>query len=304
VSARGDEIRRLHRARPRRRFVRGSVWALAALVAGAWLAGGFDAAGWLDARSRANAARFLSELRPWPLQGQPWDWGTAAGWAADLWRRDGARAVTATGAMSVAAIVLAGLAAGLTCLGAARNFARSRPLLPGGRPPGRLETWAWRAVLFGTRAGYVFVRAIPEYVWAFLLLAILGPVVWPLVLALALHNAGILGKLNAEVVENLDRQAPSALRALGAGRVQIAVAALYPAALPHFLLYFFYRWETCVREATVLGMLGAASLGYHIVAARAANRYDEMGFYVLAGVLLVAAGDAVSAATRALVRRA
>ena len=82
------------------------------------------------------------------------------------------------------------------------------------------------------------------------------------------------------------------------------LGAIVPAGLPRFLLYFFYRWETCVREATVLGMLGMASLGYLILDARAGNRYDEMLFYVLLGVGLVLAGDLVSAAVRRVVRRA
>ena len=125
-----------------------------------------------------------------------------------------------------------------------------------------------------------------------------------MVLALALHNAGILGKLGAEVVENTDSAAPGALRALGGSRRQIGLLGLLPLGLPRFLLYFFYRWETCVREATVLGMLGMASLGAWIVDARARNRYDEMLFYVLAGAGLVLVGDVVSALVRRVVRRA
>ncbi len=148
------------------------------------------------------------------------------------------------------------------------------------------------------------VRALPEYIWAFLLLALLGPSVWPMILALALHNTGILGKLTAEVIENVDNRAPSALRGLGAGRLAIVSAALVPLSLPRFLLYFFYRWETCVRESTVLGMLGMASLGFWIVESRAANAYDEMLFFVVCGMILVAVGDLVSAVVRHLLRRA
>ena len=73
---------------------------------------------------------------------------------------------------------------------------------------------------------------------------------------------------------------------------------------PRFLLYFFYRWETCVREATVLGMLGVLSLGSLIRDARASNFYDEMVFYVLLGSCLVMIGDFASAVSRALLRRA
>ena len=124
-----------------------------------------------------------------------------------------------------------------------------------------------------------------------------------MVLALALHNTGILGRLGAEVVENTETAAPAALRGLGAGRRQIALAGLLPLALGRWLLYFFYRWETCVREATVLGMLGIVSLGYALDEARVRDRYDDMLFYVLLGAVLVLVGDLVSAVARRIVRR-
>ena len=113
-----------------------------------------------------------------------------------------------------------------------------------------------------------------------------------------------VGKLSAEVVENVDTRAPAALRGLGAGRLPIALAALVPLSVPRFLLFFFYRWETCVRESTVLGMLGMTSLGFWIVDARARNTYDQMFFYIVCGMLLVVAGEIVSGLVRHLVRRA
>jgi len=80
--------------------------------------------------------------------------------------------------------------------------------------------------------------------------------------------------------------------------------AVLPLALPRFLLYFFYRFETCVREATVLGMLGVVSLGYWIQEARARQTYDELLLFVGLGALLVLAADAVSIAARGWLRRA
>jgi phosphonate transport system permease protein len=150
----------------------------------------------------------------------------------------------------------------------------------------------------------IFLRAIPEYVWAYLFLAMLGPTAWPAVLALAVHNAGILGKLGAETVENLERTSLASLRALGGTRTQIAAVGILPAALPRLLLYFFYRWESCVREATVLGMLGIVSLGSWIQDARSRQRYDDMLFLILVGAGIVIVGDVVSAVARAWVRRA
>jgi phosphonate transport system permease protein len=91
---------------------------------------------------------------------------------------------------------------------------------------------------------------------------------------------------------------------LGASRRQIAALFLPPLALPRFLLYFFYRFETCVREATVLGMLGVVSLGYWIQDARARQHYDEMILFVALGAALVLLADVVSMVARGWLRRA
>jgi phosphonate transport system permease protein len=132
----------------------------------------------------------------------------------------------------------------------------------------------------------------------------LGTSAWPAVLALAIHNAGILGRLGADTIENLDAAPLRSLRMLGASRRQLALNAVLPLSLSRFLLYFFYRFETCVREATVLGMLGFVSLGYWIQESRGRQTYDEMLLFVALGALLVLAADVLSIAARAWLRRA
>ncbi|MEM9593417.1 MAG: ABC transporter permease subunit [Acidobacteriota bacterium] len=215
----------------------------------------------------------------------------------------GAEAMATTLAISVVAILLAGLGGAVLGLGGARTLATPEAYLPRLRKPPRRLRLAWRGLVWLSRGAMIVLRAIPAYLWAFLLLALLGPTAWPAILALAFHNAGILGKLSSEVVENLDPRTPSALRALGASRAQVTMTALFPAAFPRMLLFFFYRWETCVRQATILGLLGIVSLGYWIQDARARNHYDEMLFYVLLGSVLVLAGDVVSLAVREWLRR-
>lgn len=304
ADSRDDEIRRLYRRRPRSRFLRWSVLALTSLVVLAWSSDGLRLTGFLTERRLANFERFLGELRPYPLQGKEFDASVATAWAGEVLNERGWAAAGTTLAMSVAAIVLAALVALFLTPAATRTFATPEPYLPGPRPPGRVRRFFWGLVVAVARAVLIFVRAIPEYVWAFIFLAVLGPTAWPVVLALAFHNAGILGKLTAEVVENLEPAPLAAMRGLGASRGQIATLGIFPLILPRFLLFFFYRWETCVREATVLGMLGTISLGYWIVDARARNHYDEMFFFVLIGAGIVLVGDLVSAVAREVVRRA
>jgi phosphonate transport system permease protein len=304
MSAARDQIRALWRQRPRQRFVALSIAAFAALLAAGWIFGGFDPRELFEPRRAENFARFCTEIRPQPLRARDWDWGIALDWARAQLAARGNDAVRSTLAVSILAIALAGLGGLLAMLPAARTFARPSPFLPAAAPPPLARRALWRAVVTGTRLVLVFVRSLPEFVWAFLLVALLGPSAWPAVLAIAVHNVGILGRLGAEAIENLDNASPAALRGLGARRLQVAAFALWPAALPRLLLYFFYRWETCVREATVLGLLGVVSLGYWIADARTRGQYDVFVFLILLGAGIVLVGDLVSAIARGLVRRA
>ncbi len=303
TDARRDEIiAGLRRRRPRDRFVRGSVGLLLALAAASWAS--MDAGAFLQDRSLRNFERFLQDVRPWPLRDAGFDPAGFAGWWTTTIGPDAPRAMLDTAALAVVAIVLAGACAALLALPAARNWAAPEPFLPGPAPPRRITRLAWGAVVAITRFLLIFSRAVPEYVWAFVLLPLVGLGPWPLILALAIHNAGILGRLNAEVVENSPPGTLRALRAAGASRSQIAAAALVPAHAGRGLLYLFYRWETCVREATVLGLLGFVSLGWYVQQARAASRYDEMVQWVALGAVLILAGDVVSGLVRRRLRRA
>ncbi|MCA9751696.1 MAG: ABC transporter permease subunit, partial [Gemmatimonadetes bacterium] len=207
-----------------------------------------------------------------------------------------------TVALSVAAIVLAGLAASVLSLFGARNLAGPEPFAASPRPPGPIARTLHRSLVLAVRGFLILLRAIPEYVWAYLLLTLLGVGAWPAVLALALHNSGILGRLYAETIENLPGEGAATVRAIGATRAQLVPLAVLPRSLNRWLLYFFYRWETCVREATVLGLLGFVSLGWYIQDARAGARYDEMVAFVALGAVIILAGDWVSGRVRARLR--
>ena len=302
-TGREAEVRRLAQARARDPFILSSVILLAGLVLYAWLVGGFSIADLASARRLENLQRFARELLPFPLQSQPWEWHIALRWLGEIISGNGALAVATTLAISIAAILCAAVGGLALAFPATRTLATPEPYLPNPQHPRRSQYFVWASCVWATRSILIFLRAVPEYVWAFLLIAVVGASVWTAVLALALHNSGILGKLNAEIIENLERESLCGLRGLGARRSQIALAGVFPALLPRFLLFLFYRWESCVREATVLGMLGIVSLGYFIQDARARQQYDVVLAFIMLGVVIVLLGDVVSAAGRAVVRR-
>jgi phosphonate transport system permease protein len=147
------------------------------------------------------------------------------------------------------------------------------------------------------------MRAIPTYLWAYLLVLIFGLGAWPAVIALALHNTGTLGRMAAEIIDNLEPGVPRAFQALGASRAQTATLAAFPQGFGRFLLFFFVRWETAVREATVLGLLGFVSIGWFIADARARMQTDVMMLFILLASALIIAGDAMSVIVRQSLRQ-
>ena len=105
------------------------------------------------------------------------------------------------------------------------------------------------------------LRAIPELVWAALLLisAGLGPMAGTL--ALALHTSGVLGRLFAEAIENTTAGPRDALRTQGVGPLRVFAYATFPQVLPQLMSYTLYRWENNIRASAVLGVVGAGGLG-------------------------------------------
>ncbi len=294
-------IRRLHRHRPRRPFVRGSATLMLVTVVAVWWGGGLWSAPTPGVARWENLRRFLTELRPYPLQGRDWDLGLAWEWWSERIGPVVVEASLSTLALAVVAVAAAAAGGWLVSVVAARPLGWKDPFLRPSRSRGmRVLTAVPR---YATRGGLVLLRGIPVYVWAFLLLGIMGIGAWTAVVALAIHNAGILGRLFAEGIENLPPATAQRARAEGAARSALWVWTLRPQLEARSWIYVFYRFETCVRESTVLGLLGLNSLGWFIQDARAGQRLDEMWAFVLLGSGIIVASDLMSHEIRTRLRR-
>ncbi len=105
------------------------------------------------------------------------------------------------------------------------------------------------------------LRAIPEMVWAALVVIAAGLGSNAGTLALALHTTGVLGRLFAEALENMPVTPTVALRLSGSSRVAAFFYGSLPQVWPQLLAYILYRWENNIRMASVLGFVGAGGLG-------------------------------------------
>ncbi|HEX6019005.1 MAG TPA: phosphonate ABC transporter, permease protein PhnE [Burkholderiaceae bacterium] len=214
-----------------------------------------------------SMARFVGEFFPPDL---------AAPFVAKV-----ARATWETFAMSALGTLLA---AGLGVLLA----------LPGSRLDRRERAWARGPARWLLNA----LRAVPELVWASLLLVCAGLGPFAGTLALAVHTTGVLGRLFAEAFENAPPGPALALRARGVGPLRVFLYATWPQVLPQMVSYTLYRWENNIRAAAVLGVVGAGGLGQLLVFHMALFQLPKTATVLAAMLLLVACVDALSYAAR------
>ncbi len=153
----------------------------------------------------------------------------------------------------------------------------------------------WRSVL---RALLNALRSIPELVWAALLLISAGLGPFAGTLALALHTAGVLGRLFAEALENAAQgtahNAAFALRVRGVSEFKVLCYATLPTVLPQLVSYTLYRWENNIRAAAVLGVVGAGGLGQMLSFHMGLFQMPQTSSVLLAMIALVLLVDAFS----------
>lgn len=278
--------RRATGAQPGDRVIKASLLGAAALVVFSFWHVGPQFAQLFSSRTGTLLADLLARAVPPSL--------AAVGWGEML------RLSQLTLAMSVLAMSLAGLGGVLLAFPAAHTL-----LLPGGVLHGGGESHRarWRSlwgttVYVTTRAVLLFLRGVPAPIWALLLLFIFFPGILPGAVALGLYTLGVLGRLMAEVVENLDRRPLDALRAQGASGWQVFLYGVLPETLPRFTAYLLYRWEVSIRATVMVGLVGAGGLGRLLTEQLSSFDYQGVAMTVLFYIGLTFLVDLVSVVVR------
>jgi phosphonate transport system permease protein len=223
------------------------------------------------ARFFANAGRFTSYisdimpvLRVSSLGADiaEWLWG---------WRRWTAK-LGETLMIAYVGTLLGAVFGFMLCFLASANLVRSAPLR------------------FAARRLLEICRTVPEIVFALIFVVAfgLGPV--PGVLAIMIHTTGALGKLFAEVVENIDMKPVDGLLSTGAGFVQTIRFAVVPQVVSNFASYALLRFEINVRGAAVMGFVGAGGIGQDLIEAIRKFYYSDVSailFFIVLTVMVI-----------------
>lgn len=158
-----------------------------------------------------------------------------------------------------------------------------------GEAPSRFRQ-VWRAAqLVLARASAMIARGVPEVTWAFLFIAFFGPGLVAGTLAIAVHTVGVLTRVFGEAVDNqpLRRFEPTC----GASRRMTYAMVATPLAWRDWMTYSFFQFESNVRAAVVLGLIGVGGLGFQFSFNFEWFRFERAGTYLVMMILLTVVID-------------
>ena len=146
------------------------------------------------------------------------------------------------------------------------------------------------------------LRSFPELVYAIIFIKVVGPGPFAGVLAIGVHQIGMLGKLFTEEMERMDETAVEACHAVGANGVQTMFYARIPQLLPIYCSLALNHFEIAVRSASTLGLVGAGGIGAILIFAIQACRWSRVGIILLTVVVTVFLIDLLTGYIRRMLR--
>jgi phosphonate transport system permease protein len=141
-------------------------------------------------------------------------------------------------------------------------------------------------------------RAVNEFVFALMFVTAVGLGPFAGMLALGIHTGGVLGKLLSETIEAIDPGQVEGVAAVGAPRLHVIGFGVVPQILPNFLSYILLRFESDIRSASVIGMVGGGGIGFYLWDTIRAFNDLEAATVILLIVAMVMGVDLISARIR------
>lgn len=144
----------------------------------------------------------------------------------------------------------------------------------------------------------VVIRTFPAVVYALMFIRVTGPGAFTGVLTLSVASIGMLAKLFAEIIEDLDPGILEALDASGCNTIQKIQYGILPQLMSNFASTTIYRFEINVKYATILGMVGAGGIGAPLIFAISAYRWSDAGALLIGLIIFVLIIEMISTRIR------
>ena len=145
----------------------------------------------------------------------------------------------------------------------------------------------------------VVCRAVPDLIFAIVLFRLFGLGELPGILALGLHSIGMIGKLYADAIEQLDGGPAEAVRSAGGSRLQWITSTVIPQVMPQLIATALHRFDINLRTSVLLGYVGVGGIGLELANALRTMQYQRGIALALIILLLCIAVEMLSGAIRA-----
>lgn len=146
------------------------------------------------------------------------------------------------------------------------------------------------------------LRSFPELIYAIIFVKVVGPGPFAGVLAIGVHQIGMLGKLFAEEMEKMNEDAVEACKSVGANGIQTMFYARIPQLLPIYSSLVLNHFEIGVRSASTLGLVGAGGIGAPLIFAIQARNWDKVSIILLSVIVTVYLLDILTGVIRKKLR--
>lgn len=130
------------------------------------------------------------------------------------------------------------------------------------------------------------IRTIPAFVYGLMFIRVTGPGAFAGLLTMSLCSIGMVSKMYIESIEDIDTRILESLDACGCTTFQKIRYGILPQLMPDFASTIIYRFDMNLRDATVLGLVGAGGIGAPLIFAMNAYRWNEVGA-ILAGLIIL-----------------
>ncbi|WP_143321979.1 phosphonate ABC transporter, permease protein PhnE [Clostridium sp. HBUAS56010] len=147
------------------------------------------------------------------------------------------------------------------------------------------------------------VRTIPAFVYGLMFIRVSGPGAFTGLLTMSVCSIGMVSKMYIEAIEDLDTRILESLDACGCTTFQKIRYGILPQLIPNFASTVIYRFDINLRDATVLGLVGAGGIGAPLIFAMNAYRWNEAGAILVGLIILVLIVEFISTKIRVKLAR-
>lgn len=155
-----------------------------------------------------------------------------------------------------------------------------------------------KPLYFLARGLIALARVVPDLVWALIFVTAVGLGPFPGALAIVIHSLGMMGRLFAETIEDIDMGPVEALTMTGAGRLAVFSHAVIPTVMPSLLGITLYRLDENIRSSLILGFVGAGGIGFQLLTAMNLFQYRTVSMLLVLTFIIVIGAERISAALR------